>query len=348
MRAYGSDRVRPGDGPSVLILCRRAKGWTARVPRTMTSAEHPGTAVLWDEQYYEVVAEEPLPAGGWRYVMEPWRESHAMRVTDAYDEESEARRDTEHQSARQREKGRKTANLLGLFTGHLPAVVQNQLANELGIQPARLTLLSLLLPLGFVVFVLDRVVRSTLDRSASPLWMIVMGIYLGVETVIRFGIVWTQSRPIGSAIGMFVYSIAYALGLRKTGAVSPVAVERGRANFTLPPDEQTALRDSIATRSAFMTLLSAQEQRMLAERYGYDYRGEATIVAAMILVFAAIGVVSSIAKLNEGAGAAAVISLLVAGALALEQLFRLPALRRGPAGSLLAILVRPFMRKLLR
>ena len=332
----------------MLILCRRAKGWTARVPRTMTSAEHPGTAVLWDEQYYEVVAEEPLPGGGWRYVMEPWRESHAMRVTDSYDEGSEARRDAEHRAALQREQGRKTANLLGIFTGHLPAVVQNQLGNELGIQPARLTLLSLLLPIAFITFTLHAVVRSTLDHTGLPLGLIIPAIYLGVETVVRFGIVWTQSRPIGSAIGMLVYSIAYASGLRKTGAVSPVAVERGRAIFTLPPDEQTALRDSIATRSAFMTLLSAQEQRVLAERYGYDYRREATIVAAMILVFAVLGVVSSIAKLNEGAGGTAVISLVVAAALALEQLVRLPALRRGPAGSLLAILVRPFMRKLLR
>ncbi|HVS31435.1 MAG TPA: hypothetical protein VMS98_08260 [Thermoanaerobaculia bacterium] len=349
MRAYGSDRVRPGHGESISIHCRRTKGWNARVPRTMTSAEYPGTAVLWEDRYYEVLVEEPLPDGGWRYVLEPWPDSHVMRVSDAYDEASESRREAEHRAALVREKGRRTANLLGVFTGHLPAVVQQQLASELGIMPARLTLLSLTLPVLAIVLTLQWLVRSILERSAGPpLWLLILCVYLALETVIRFHVVWSQSRPIGSAAGLLVYSIGYALGLRHTGAVSPTAVERGTSTFTLPPDEATVVRDAVATRSAFMTLLSAAEQRVLAQRYGFDYRADATTVAAIILVFAVIGVVSSAAKLSDGGGITALLSLLLAAALTLEQLVRLPALRRGPAGSFMAFLVRPFVRKLLR
>ena len=54
MTPYGSDRVRV-DGERIVLSSRLPKGWTARVERTLTSAEFPGTAVLWDEQYFEVI-----------------------------------------------------------------------------------------------------------------------------------------------------------------------------------------------------------------------------------------------------------------------------------------------------
>src|SRR5437868_10565469 len=92
MQAFGSDRVRSGDGEQIVLSSRLSKGWTPRVEKTLTSAEFPGTAVLWEEQYYEVVSAEPLPQGGVRYVLEPWRERHAMRLTDRYDADSEAHR----------------------------------------------------------------------------------------------------------------------------------------------------------------------------------------------------------------------------------------------------------------
>src|SRR5438067_1319355 len=87
MTPYGSDRARV-DGERIVLSSRLPKGWTARVARTLTSAEFPGTAVLWEEQYFEVVGAEPLPAGV-RYTLEPWCDHHAMRVTARYDDDSE-------------------------------------------------------------------------------------------------------------------------------------------------------------------------------------------------------------------------------------------------------------------
>ena len=46
MTPHGSDRVRV-DGERIVLSSRLPKGWTARVARTLTSAEFPGTAVLW-------------------------------------------------------------------------------------------------------------------------------------------------------------------------------------------------------------------------------------------------------------------------------------------------------------
>ncbi|HEX7678562.1 MAG TPA: hypothetical protein VF713_10590, partial [Thermoanaerobaculia bacterium] len=92
MQAYGSDRVRPGDGEQFVLLSRIPKGWTPRAVKTLTSAEFPGTAVLWEERYFEVVDAEALPQGGVQYVLEPWLDMHVMRTTDRYDAESEAER----------------------------------------------------------------------------------------------------------------------------------------------------------------------------------------------------------------------------------------------------------------
>src|SRR5947207_171832 len=77
------------DGERIVLSSRLPKGWTARVERTLTSAEFPGTAVLWDEQSFEVIGAEALPQGV-RYTLEPWREHHAMRFTARYDAAAEA------------------------------------------------------------------------------------------------------------------------------------------------------------------------------------------------------------------------------------------------------------------
>src|SRR6185436_7440513 len=137
MTSYGSDRVRV-DGERIVLSSRLPKGWTARVARTLTSAEFPGTAVLWDEQYFEVVAAQSLPHGV-RYTLEPWPDPHAMRVTARYDEASEAALAAEWRAAIAREKKRKTAGALALLAGHLPAIVQERLGAELGVLAARLT-----------------------------------------------------------------------------------------------------------------------------------------------------------------------------------------------------------------
>src|SRR5213075_2326954 len=103
MQAFGSDRVRQGDGEQIVLSSRLSKGWTPRVEKTLTSAEFPGTAILWEECYFEVVSVEDLQHGGVRYVLEPWRDHDAMRVTDRYDAESEAGRVEEHRRSLKQE-----------------------------------------------------------------------------------------------------------------------------------------------------------------------------------------------------------------------------------------------------
>ena len=154
-----------------------------------------------------------------------------------------------------------------------------------------------------------------------------------------------SSRPIGSAAGFVVYAIFYLIAPNRRALPSPVDPPKPRAKLEVAAD--VARHDAYVIREPLLTLLTAGEQRIAAERFGYDYRRTAPLLAAVILFFCVIGVVSSWVSIREGGGPSAFVSLVVAGMLALEQIIRLNAFRRGPAGSVLAFFVRPFARKVI-
>jgi hypothetical protein len=199
MQAFGSDRVHSDKEGRIVLSCRIPKPlWHPRAEKTNTTSEHPGTAILWDEKYYEVVDVKPLAGTAVRYVLEPWTDHHVMRMTDRYDEESEAQRVSEHRAAILREKQRKGTNAMAILTGHLPAVVQERLASELGVNAPRLTLASILPPVLAFAICLHFTVKAVLAKTASPvpgwLWLIVG--YMTGESILRAHIAWIQNRPV--------------------------------------------------------------------------------------------------------------------------------------------------------
>jgi hypothetical protein len=337
MHAHGSDRVRV-DGGRFVLSSRLSKGWVSRVGKTLTTAEFPGTAVFWDEQYFEVVDARALPQGGVEYLLEPWPEHHVMRVVEAYDEPSEAARIAAHREHITREKGRKTANVLALLTGHLPAVVQNEIANDIGVLPNRITFVSVLGEYALVGGLVLWMVSYLMRHEPPPVALIIVTAFFAIETTFRFMVNYTQSRPIGSSVGLFAYMAWWLLTGRR--ATSPFAVARGwNVVISETPDDRK-MRDLLMMREPLLTLLPAPEQQRIAQHFGYDYRRQSTIMAVGILVFSIIGIASSLVR-------HAFVAFLVACALAGEQVYRLAVMRRRPAGSVLGFLVRPFVRKLL-
>ncbi|MCU1231009.1 MAG: hypothetical protein JWO97_3893 [Acidobacteria bacterium] len=348
MQPIGSDRLRVTGDRRIVLSSRMDKGWSARVGKTPTSPEHPGTAVLCGDEYYEVVESTLQQQGGVRYVLAPWRDEHAIRVADRYDEESEAQRVAGHEAALRRHRYRRGANLLGILVGHLPSGVQEQLGFELGILPARLSLLSLLLPMGVAAAIIVSQVGRLTGVGMPPVslpMIVVAGFFLG-ESMIRFLIIFTQSRPAGSAIGVLLYLLAYAVGPRER-MFSPFASSRGNAIFTIAPEEERELQDELLMKAPYATLLTPEEQRRLAERFGFDYRKHAYGITWVLLIAGIVGAVSSFGTLRQGGGVSALLALLAAVGLAVEQVIRLLALSRGPAGSVLGFVVRPMMRRLL-
>lgn len=340
MQAYGSDRVRPGDAEQLVLLARFPKQWTPRAAKTLTTAEFPGTAVLWEERYFEVVDAESLPQGGVRYVLEPWREMHIMRTTDRYDADREAERLAEWRAQYSRETKRKSANALALLTGHLPSVVQEELGRDLGILPARLTIVSAFGVYAVVIALALWIVSGIMAQEPRPFSIFILTGYLFAETTLRFIVAWLFGRSIGSAAGTLGYIAYYYTVADRSRAVSPFAREKGTLVPITEASEERATSDALLLREPLVTLLSAADQARVAERFGYDYRRQSGFIAAVLLVFASLGIATSI---HSGAR----ISFLVAAGLAVEQLYRLAVLRRRPVGSVLGILARPFVRKLL-
>ena len=336
MQAYGSDRIRQ-DGERWILSSRLDKNWTARVAKTLTSAEFPGTAVLCDDEYFEVVSIEPHAAGGVRYVLERWRDQNAMRVTDRYDAESEAARVEEYRKSVLRETQRKSANALALLTGHLPAIVQNQIGNEIGVVPARITIMSIVGVYAVVAAIVLVSISDLLNEGGVKVPFAFAAGILAIENSIRWLIVFTQNRPIGSILGFIVYALYHAITRR---GPSPFEYEKG---FKVPISEaprDIARHDAFVTREPLVTLLTPDEQRRIAEMYPYDYRKHSTNVALIVLTGAIAGVVSSLYNHNF-------VPLIVAAALGTEQIVRLVAFRRGPAASVLRFVARPFVRRLL-
>jgi hypothetical protein len=352
MQTFGSDRVRAGDGEQLILSSRLSKGWTPRTPKSLTHAEFPGTAVIWEEQFFEVVDIETLATGGVRYTLEPWRDEHAMRTTDRYDAETEAARIEAHRLELMRQAKRKSTTLFGIFTGHLPHAVQEHLGRELGTNPMRLTMASaivLFMICGPIVMYCFALTFGGLPLPI-PSWLFTLLSWWTAESLLRFNFAFASSRPIGSIEGFIGYGIFYALAPKRPDRLSPFASEKGASTKAVrfdfaPPD--VALQDALIMREPLVTLLPPAEQLQISLRTGYDYTRKSLSTAIYIIVIAGIGVVSSWISMTSERRFSGFVSLLVAGWLVAEQLMRIAAFRKGPAGSVLAFLVRPVTRKLL-
>lgn len=348
MLAHGSDRLRI-TGRKALLFSTLPKGWTPRTPKTLTHSEHPGTAVEWDGEYYEVVAADALPSGAVRYVLEPWRDEHVMRTVSRYDDESEARLLEDHRRAERQRRSSVLARIGGVLTGHLPEPVQARLANDLGVSAPGMTLVSCIPPfvvLGVCVW-LTVGARLRMESSPVPAWLWIVTGILVLESAIRFFVAMSQNRGMGTSLGLAAYIAYWSLSPKRAQLVSPFAPP-GEGVYMIAPPQDVALRDSFEMRGPLLTFLTAEEQRKLVARYGFEYRRHAVPITTAFLICALLGVISMASKLSGGGGSfASVTSLVLAAAVSAEQIVRLVRIRSGPAGSIFAIFVRPFARDLL-
>lgn len=349
MQPYGGDRVRESGG-KIILHSRISKGWSARRAKDNVHAEFPGTAVLWDEQYFEVIAAELLPAGGIRYVLEPWRDDHTIRVFDLYDDASEARRLDDFRRAERQRKHSLTARLAGILLGHVPAPVQKRLENELGVSPPFMTIVSCIPSVILFSICAWLTADAKMKQIASPVpigvWLLAFGLL--IESAVRFQVAMLQNRGMGTVFGFVGYALVWLLHPNRREWPRPLEEEKGHNTFYMvAPSDEVALRDSLEVRGPLLTLLSRDEQLSLATRFGFDYRRHAFGLAWIILAGSAAGLVSSWVKVAEGRSVSAFLSLVLSGALTLEQVLRLATFKKGPAGSFLGIFVRPFMRRLL-
>jgi hypothetical protein len=335
MRPYGSDRIRVADDGTIEVLSRLPKsGWVARTPKTLTRRERPGTAVLWDDDCYEVVDVVVLQQGV-RYILAPWNDAESMRLTSRYDEEAEAARAAERVDVIRREKQRRAVNFLAIFTGHLPGSVQQKLAYEVNVDAPRLTIVSVLFEWAIIVAIAMYCVSRLLELEPLPMKPALFAFLLGLDGTNRFKLAFVDGHPSGSIFGLLAYAIYAAFAGKKEPVRTGEAVPKLRE---FSPEEQ--LVHSFHVREPLVTLLSPAEQQRIAAKFDYDHRRTATKVALGILGVAIVGVITS-------APAHAWIPLGVASILGIEQIVRIPQFPQRPVGSFLAIFARPLIRKFL-
>jgi len=341
MRSFGSDRVRVRDDGAIVLACRFPKeGWQARVPKTLTRSEHPGTAILWEDAYYEVIEIETLP-NSIEYTLAAWSEQHTMRVSMAYDAPSEAQRAADRRDVARRNKGRRTATIFGFLTGHLPAAVQDQLARETGANAPLLTMFSAIPEFAIFGWWLRMFVNfRTGDGPMPPSWSMWLACFLLLDATIRGGSAFLSGHPMGSVFGLIGYAIYWLFTPKRKQRIAPLAARRGEGTFHTEVSADVQLLDSFTMREPFFTLLPANEQTRLAQRFDYDHRRHASSIAIAILVIALIGVFSSLHS-------RAFIALIVAAYLAAEQLFRLTQFNARPVGSVIGFVIRPMAKKFL-
>jgi len=129
---FGADRVENAPDGGLLLVCPLPKAWAPRSARTLTVAEHPGTAVEWEGRLYEVRDAAPTPDGGMRYRLLPWEDRHAIRRMERYDAVTEEIRETERRDRRGDLAKRQLSLLLAPLAGLLPGEIQKKMERDFG------------------------------------------------------------------------------------------------------------------------------------------------------------------------------------------------------------------------
>jgi hypothetical protein len=346
-RAYGRDRVESLDGGRLRITSPAPKGWRAQRPATRTTAEFPGTAVAWDDAIYEVVSSEERSGANSRYLLAPWKEHHAIRLTVDYNATSEAALATEQRRSASRNRMSAGIFAVGLFAGLLPAHIQKQIESEFGFIATRMTLLSLLPELALAGIAAFGLPIEALPGPKWPGWFIALGAFALVEVLARSWYSLLHNRPIGSIAGLLFWHLAIALSprARRFDRDGTRKQESGLSSTSpLAPGDFERERDMYAVREPFLALLPPGDQAQLASTFGFDPIDGGRRSALLIAIVAGVGVASSLLRIVDGAGRVSTwASLAVGGLLLVEQLLRFREFYRGnAAGSVLGAIARPF------
>lgn len=330
-----------------MFECAVGKSWVARQGGSQTRSEHPGTAIDWQDEVYEVVSVEALAGTAVRYRLAPWVHGHAIRRIERYDEASELARHASRVETHTDSDKRTLAFLFSPILGHLPAAVQKRMEHDFGAPAAIMTAVSAVPPLILgVLGVIACLVAAVAGGSEGARGGAVLGIvsaYFFFESSMRlFYSAFFQREPMGSLPGHLAYAIWSLLrGRPASFASTPTA--------TRTAETETALQDRYTMVEPLLALLSPEEQTSLERHFGFDPFKWGRRSSLLILFVAGANVLISMAAFRSGTDVFLDFAALVVGAFfVLEQISRRRRIAAGhPAGSVLGALVRPLARPLI-
>ena len=208
---FGADRVEIERGGGLILVAARSKSWTARTARTLTTAEHPGTAVEWDGRVYEVRDAIPCADGSTRYHLSLWEERHAIRRMERYDAVTEEIREIDRRDRLRDHQKRRVAILLAPLAGLLPRDVQKRMERDFGAPSIAMTIASAapLFVIGFLgtVGILVGMAGATMPL---PRWLApspAIAIYLFLESAARLMSAVASGEPLGNLAAELAYAL---------------------------------------------------------------------------------------------------------------------------------------------
>ena len=226
--------LNPQDPDELRVDCGfPLPGWRPRPPRVPSRPDFPGTAVLYQERWFEIVRMEQATAGARvLYHLRPWDETHAIRAPQELSRAAAERATATHRQELRNKRQGSLAGLLIVLVGLLPADVQKRMELRYGINPAigsllsaaflaALSMASLLLVFamrkGMVMGVLAGYVRFA--ESILPVFL-----YLLLESLLRVNCA-LNSEPLGSFLVAGPYNLIrlVAEGARREGPRLPPA-----------------------------------------------------------------------------------------------------------------------------
>ena len=191
------DRVVPAaDGESVdlwVYAVLPKEGWVPHSPGDFVSAEHPGSAIKYRDQIYEVMRVEEAVEGGYafRYRLRPWDPQYTIRHLVEYTLKTQMAEADAHQEMARAERLRSLILWLFPIVGFAPDPLQREWEKKTGLSMAWVSLGSALCGLALAF---------SLRNGPEDLRYIVIVYYLGLESFARLLWIAVSHRPHGSLL----------------------------------------------------------------------------------------------------------------------------------------------------
>ena len=210
---YGEDSLAEGEDGVMTLISPAPKGWAARKAPTLTSSEHPGAAVVWEGDLWEVLSAEPAGKGA-RYRLAPWDDRHVVRVRFAYDAAGEEARIREQARLADATDLRRLILSAAPLTGLVPGPVQRRWETELGVPAVRLTIVSTVIPFVVGTTAFCFLLAAAFGGPGVP-FVVAPLAWFFPESVFRFGLAMSHGIPVGSVPGYLFWFVWRGVAARR-------------------------------------------------------------------------------------------------------------------------------------